>query len=346
MTLFLGKSDRWCRAGNLVRVRQLEDIVQTLDENGTLDGMPFMPEMAAYCGKRLRVSKTAHKTCDTIYFRGGRRLGATVHLEDTRCDGSAHAGCQARCRFFWKIEWLQPVSKKDASQPVTAPAQDPELAERLRATAIVSRTPEIIYRCQATEVLRSTTPLPWWDLRQYVQDLFSGNVGWREVVEVLAVRVLRHTLRLGAYRAQLKVFEKVQRAHGGLVRAFPFQYGKLEKTPRETLDLQPGDHVRVKSFDTILKTLDKRNRNRGLSFDPEMVRYCGGTFQVLDRVNRLIDEKTGQLVQVRNDCIMLDAVVCTARYSPGRYFCPRAVYPYWREIWLDKVGMAADEPAS
>jgi hypothetical protein len=30
----------------------------------------------------------------------------TVHLSDLRCDGSAHAGCQAGCLLFWKEAWL------------------------------------------------------------------------------------------------------------------------------------------------------------------------------------------------------------------------------------------------
>jgi hypothetical protein len=30
-------------------------------------------------------------------------------------------------------------------------------------------------------------------------------------------------------------------------------------------------------------------------------------------------------------------MVCEARYSVCRRFCPRAIYPYWREIWLERV---------
>ena len=54
---------------------------------------------------------------------------------------------------------------------------------------------------------------------------------------------------------------------------FPFVLGRLEKgkTPKgEPLNLQPGELVRVKSKREIVATLDKMNRNRGLSFDHEM----------------------------------------------------------------------------
>src|SRR5262245_45039589 len=39
------------------------EILATLDERGAIDGLPFMPEMLAYCGKRLRVELRADKTC-------------------------------------------------------------------------------------------------------------------------------------------------------------------------------------------------------------------------------------------------------------------------------------------
>ena len=37
------------RAGDLVEIRSREEILATLDEHGRLDGMPFMPEMLAFC---------------------------------------------------------------------------------------------------------------------------------------------------------------------------------------------------------------------------------------------------------------------------------------------------------
>ena len=82
------------RAGEIVEIRSKEEILATLDEKGRLDGLPFMPEMLEYCGKLVRLYKSAHKTCDTVDKTGGRQVAPnTVHLEGLRCTGEAHGRC-------------------------------------------------------------------------------------------------------------------------------------------------------------------------------------------------------------------------------------------------------------
>src|SRR6266404_8429788 len=88
------------RAGELVQVRSEPEILSTLDANGRLDALPFMPEMLQYCGQRFRVYKRADKTCDNIKDWNLRRVRNTVHLTGVRCDGSAHGGCDAGCLIF------------------------------------------------------------------------------------------------------------------------------------------------------------------------------------------------------------------------------------------------------
>jgi hypothetical protein len=122
---------------------------------------------------------------------------------------------------------------------------------------------------------------------------------------------------------------------------FPHVDGEIpagQPTPAGRLDLQPGEWVRVKSFEAIRQTCDTGNLNRGMKFDSEMVPYCGGTYKVLKRVTRIVNEQTGKMREMKNPCIILDSVVCQARYADCRPFCPRSVYPYWREIWLERVG--------
>ena len=55
---------------------------------------------------------TAGRTriCDTVNYTGSRRIPNTVLLENLRCDGSGHDGCQAECRIFWKEAWLRKVA--------------------------------------------------------------------------------------------------------------------------------------------------------------------------------------------------------------------------------------------
>jgi hypothetical protein len=102
----------------------------------------------------------------------------------------------------------------------------------------------------------------------------------------------------------------------------------------ELLNLQPGELVEVRSKEEIMATLDKDQKNRGLWFDSEMLPYCGGIYRVLRRVHRIVDEKTGKLVSMKNPCIVLEGVVCKSDYHR---LCPRAIYPYWRESWLKRA---------
>ena len=95
------------KPGDLVEVRSAAEIMATLDAGGKLDGLPFMPEMLAFSGRRLHVSKRADDTCA---LGQPRRIERTVHLEQLRCDGSAHRGCEAGCLFLWKEAWLRPVT--------------------------------------------------------------------------------------------------------------------------------------------------------------------------------------------------------------------------------------------
>src|SRR5215471_2106345 len=100
-------------AGEWVEVRSKPEGLSTLDPNGRLDELPFRPGMLAFCGKRFRVWKRAHKTCDTVNKTGGRRIAAAVHLEELRCDGAGHGGCEAGCLIFWKEAWLKRVAGPD-----------------------------------------------------------------------------------------------------------------------------------------------------------------------------------------------------------------------------------------
>ena len=59
---------------------------------------------------------------------------------------------------------------------------------------------------------------------------------------------------------------------------------------------------------------------------------------MLQRVTRIVDEKSGKLLEFKNPCIILEGVACESRYSECRLFCPRSIYSYWREIWLERVG--------
>jgi hypothetical protein len=332
------------RSGDWVVVKSPEEILASVDGSGELESMPFMAEMLQYCGQRLQVSAVAHKTCDTIKKTGGRRVARAVHLKAIRCDGSAHGGCQAACLIFWKTEWLRPANGKSGDGPKGAAA--PLLtADELRSRGSRIENGEVVYSCQATRLFAASSPLQWWDLRQYARDLWSGNVSIGRFLRASALRGVYHLRRLGiGYRAALALDDMAHKLLEG--RGSPYKDGLIpagELTPTETLNLVHGEWVEVKSHDEIRRTTTIENFNRGMLYGPEMVEYSGRRFRVDRRVERLIDERTGRMLAMKLPCIVLDGVVCTSDYSHRRLFCPRAIQPYFREIWLRRVSAEAHE---
>ena len=343
------------KSGDLVEVRSKEEILNSLDKNGRLDGLPFMPQMFQYCGQQFRIYKRAHKTCDTITGiwpnnTSGRRLSRAVHL-DLRCDGKAYGGCQAACLIFWKEAWLRPIKKNNDS--VGTPSRDAQLyghpvndvscleEDVWKATRANHSASDLQYVCQATQLLDFTEPLRWWDVRQYLEDYTSGNATLSRIMRGFVFSLSWH---LGQARKQKIgrparwLYDRFQALYGGV--PFPRRPGTIEigqRTPTCDLNLQPGELVRVKSYEEILATLDKRNLNRGLLFDAEAVPFCGKVFRVKSRVDRFIDEKTGVMKSLKTPAVILEGVWCQSRYSNCRMFCPRSIYAWWREVWLERV---------
>ena len=338
------------KAGDWVEVRSKEEILRTLDNKGQLEGTSFMPEMFQFCGQKFQVYKRAHKTCDytTPYPYRTRRLNKTVHLE-TRCDGSGHDGCQARCLLNWKEAWLKPVEngtnsvkltqiEVSSSQPVNTGCSEGDVWANTKVSDPNGGSPT--YICQATQVPSATTFLNWWDIRQYVEDYTSGNASLGRIMTSLTYSAYYNLSQtgIGLGRPMRWLYDKLSPLWGG--PKWPRTPGAIpagSPTPAANLNLQPGELVRVKSHEEILQMVTTDNRNRGMYWDAELVPYCGGTYRVNSRVNKLIDEKTSKMIEMKTACIILDDVTCQARYSACRMLCPKSMYPYWREVWLERV---------
>jgi hypothetical protein len=341
------------KAGDWVEVKSREEILASLDERGTLDGMPFMPEMLKYCGRRFQVYKRAHKTCDFSNGMQARRVPSAVHLDAVRCTGGAHGGCQAECLLFWKDSWLKRIDPRSSAAIAaqtgassTAPDARTHAARCTEATlhAATRETtePDTIYSCQMTAIPQFSAPLRAKELDQYVEAFRSRNMRLREMLPPLIFRVYErvHWSNFGKRTGiPMRIYDAFQKLWGGV--PYPNKVGLIpagEKTPKGTpLNLQPGEFVRVKPHDEILKTINNDNKNRGLLFSQELVPYCGQVFRVHSRVSRIIDEQSRKMLMFGNDCIILENVICRGRYNAGLSFCPRANYPYWREIWLERV---------
>ena len=232
-----------------------------------------------------------------------------VILDLPRCSGAAHGGCQRACTLFWKTAWLRKVPAGEQPRAETLPL------DVLRASTRTMSGPTR-YFCQSTELQNATRPLT----RQQVvlkcfSDLRSGSRGFFEMVRFVLVPIWRYF-----------VFHKI---------AKPLTVGELKRTPVFHLSLQPGDVVRIKPEEEIVKTLDGKARNRGLSCDRGMRQFCGGEYRVRNRLDRMISETTGEMRDVEAT-VILEGLNCLCWWNHVGG-CPREDYMYWREAWLDRA---------
>ncbi len=100
----------------------------------------------------------------------------------------------------------------------------------------------------------------------------------------------------------------------------------------EVLNLQPGEWVEVKSREEILATLDVNGKSRGLRFVPEMFEYCGHSYRVLKRVEKICIENTPDVRRIKNT-VLLEEGICKG----GGIGCDRACFHFWREFWLRRA---------
>jgi hypothetical protein len=293
------------RPGEWVEVKSEAEILATLDEQGSLEGLPFMPEMRQFCGRRLRVRARADRT--VVEKLSLRRMSNAVHLDEVRCDGAAHDSCCRGCLIFWKEAWLQRVNPASAEQ---APPVFPTTA---LPTVAGDR-----YYCQATQLGHATRHLPAWDLSQ----LWGALRG-----EALAPMDLMRAV--GIFVRDLVVWRVLRKPEW----EWNCLRGPCTSTPVASLALQPGERVRVKSKPEILATLDRKGWNRGMEFSREMLAFCGREFTVARRVERIIRDYSAKMIHMANT-VVLDGLVYK---DLVRLATPRGEYMYWRECWLERV---------
>jgi hypothetical protein len=289
-----------------VRVKTREEIQATLDDHGRLDGLPFQGEMWQYCGHTFSIAQVINR----IYIEKGtvRKLAHTVILSDVRCSGLAHSGCQRRCLLLFKQDWLRPVAPNEARNPC---GDVDDVHEALASHA------DMPCQGQSTVLTNATTPLPFWDVRQYIADLQAQRFSARDFMRMLAYMWLFHFRR---------THPKPRQGSGD---------ARQSCTPSpEVLNLQAGEWVEVRTADEIASMLDAQGKYRGLYFSAEgMARYCGKRYRVSHRVERMIDEVSERSVNLSNT-VALEGVTCDGIGLRG---CPRDCYWLWREAWLKRA---------
>jgi hypothetical protein len=299
------------RPGDLVEVRTPDEILQTLDADGTVDHLPFMPEMVQFCGRRFSVSARVVKVCATEFRSSmrGFRSDDVVLLDALRCSGAAHDGCQKACMIFWREAWLRKVEDATAPSQVTS-----EGMERLRVRLKTLTGPKT-YFCQASELLKATTVLSRWErLRTCLSDVRARNCSAKQMAQRIAIwlfwRIRRKFLGESAHRGNTS-------------------------TPVESLNLQPGEWVDVKPKESIAETLNEAGRNRGLYFMPGMRLSCGEQYRVKERIDKIIVDGTGEMRRL-DHTVRLEGSLCgCAQTAFGG--CSRGEVAYWREIWLRRA---------
>jgi hypothetical protein len=310
---------QWPLVGDAVEIRSLNEIEQTLDDAACLDGLPFMPEMAGLCGQRARIFRVVDKVYDYGRSKTLRRIKDVVLLAGLRCDGHAHGGCQAGCYLLWKTAWLRSGARAGAQRRGPEPGATEPVTGRMRQPNPVTGR----YVCQYTNLAAASTPMANWDVRQELRPLLAGNV----------------TLRAFWVAVLTRLFNVVQRLRGGAT--YPAQSAAPgARSTAITHDLRPGDTVEVLTAAEIRATLDKTGRNRGLWFDREMIKHCGQRHTVLKRVDRIIDDATGQMVVMKTSCLILAGVDASGEFLR---FNAQHEYPFWREAWLQSERRAPSE---
>jgi len=297
--------------GDLVEVKSPDEILQTLDADGTLDKLPFMPEMVEFCGKRFQVFRRVVKTCSsgTSSTMHGFRADDVVLLDGLRCSGAAHESCQKACVIFWREAWLRKV-EDDAVQSCA----DLGGSDRLEARLKVSGGPGT-YFCQASELSRAAPPLSRWErIAKCFSEIGAGNCTTSQMAD----------------RISIWLFWRIRRAFLGA-----YGRGINKSTPVESLSLQPGELVEIKSMESISRTLDKSGYNRGLWFSPEMRLLCGEQKRVERRIDKLIVDGTGEMRQLRNTVYLEGSMCGCAHVAFGG--CSRYEFAYWRELWLRRA---------
>ena len=306
------------RPGDLVTVRSFPEISSTLDQSGAFEGLPFLPEMLKYCGRSFTVRRRVNKLIQEGVGASMRRIKNVVLLDDTICDGKAHDECQRACFPLWKTAWLKPADgKSESAQNGERDAADVASHEG-EANLPIRKT------CQVTELMKATTPLPLWDPRRHYWDITSRTYKPKEHITYILGGIYRKTIK---------------RLIGKIIKR------KAAPTPpliAERLDLQPGELVEVKSADEIRATLNQEGKTRGLFFMPGMWEYCGRRLRVIQPIERMMSEKTGE-IRALSQTVILEGVTCNGKAHGG---CQRGCYVFWKDTWLRRVNEDSQNPGA
>lgn len=115
---------------------------------------------------------------------------------------------------------------------------------------------------------------------------------------------------------------------------------KTTKSMHDQRPLRRGDLVFVKSFEEIVSTLDETGCREGLPFMPEMIPFCGQSYEVQSRLDRICVEAPRFGFRSMSNVVVLKGLECSGINHDS---CQRSCMLLWKEDWLRSSGDGEEE---
>lgn len=228
------------------------------------------------------------------------------------------------------------VQAADLARQALDPAPDARLAEGRKAAR--RRLFELASRVDRR---RRLTPLP--EAPDWQAELTASTPTWPRP-RLLRPDDCQMLVLLEQAEARLSTPDKLRslavhtgnRLRGRTERWLLAEEAVPPQATRPPLRLAPGDWVRVRSPAEIRATLHGGELN-GLYFIPDLMdRFSGQTLQVERPVLRFFDEKSRQVVRMK-DTVLLRTAHCDGSQLFDRRGCDRGCLLFWHEAWLDRA---------
>jgi hypothetical protein len=172
------------------------------------------------------------------------------------------------------------------------------------------------YTCQLTQLHAASQPIGNWSLVNFFRPLVAGNVS----PAAFLVAWLTHC------------FNVVQHLRQGV--SFPdFELPVQNDRPIEA-PLKAGEQIVVRTSAAIRATVNDLSFNKGLYFEPDMLKHCGRQYVVQAEVRKLIDIVSGERIAMKTPAYTLRGI----HFSGERHLFNVQHEPlFWRQVWLARA---------
>jgi len=98
------------QAGDIVRVKSIEIISQSLDNFLKTDGCLFMNQMQEFCGQSFKILKVVNNFFDEYRYKMYKTKSPLYILDGVICNGLTDEfqnRCDRSCYLMWHEKWLE-----------------------------------------------------------------------------------------------------------------------------------------------------------------------------------------------------------------------------------------------